>query len=145
VPELIAARFLLAVRPICRQPDLENIVRRLPAWENNEEGWFEEWRKRIDRLANLIVRIEGEPPDRSKEQDQLVPGDLVYHPILGVTVFMCHRDGPTCRLLDLSKADPEQPKNVTRIFPTDQVCRIPVDAELDGWTWREPIWQAVGD
>lgn len=140
-PELVAARFVLAVRSHCRRPDAENVAKRLPAWNEWEEGWFEEWKGRIDRLASLIKNFDtsGAPP--SKPDKLPLPGDLVYHPVMGVTVLMRSGDSGKCYLLDLSRADPERPENVNRAFLPDQVRAIPAPDNLGGWVWREPGWQ----
>lgn len=141
VPELIAARFVLAIRRHCRKSDLQNIEARLPAWNSRKDGWFEAWKRRIDRLAKLIAKCEGAEPSRSKPVGSLVCGTLVYHPSTGVTVLMRQTDNRKFHLLDLSQSDAEHPEKMSRIFLSDQIVPVVMERELDGWVWREPSWQ----
>ena len=143
LPELVAARFVLAVRPICRKPDLQNMTRRLPAWENIEKGGFDNWRVRVDGLADLIERIERGTAGRFETVQSaatLKPGTLVFNDALGVTALAATRDNRKCYLVDLSGADEDNPKNTLRIFFAQQVKRVILPPSVGELIWRVPEW-----
>lgn len=143
VPELIAARFVLAIRPHCRKADLNDVEVRLPAWSSRADGRFGAWKRRIDRLAKLIEKYEGAArPRQARTMEPLMCGRLVHHPAMGVTVLMRQSENRKYHLLDLSRHSEEDPDRMSRIFLRDQIVPIPIEKELDGWVWREPYWQA---
>jgi hypothetical protein len=85
-PELVAARFILAVRPYCDKPDLLNLTRRLPACDKLVEGWFDAWKLRIDQLADFVERMEKSraiPADSIQGKSPVKPGSLVLNNALG--------------------------------------------------------------
>ncbi len=95
VPELVAARFVLAVRPHCRTPDLLNITRRLPAWDKLVKGWFNDWKLRIDHLADFIEGMERAndiPAESIQVKSALKAGSLVFTDALGVTALAATGD-----------------------------------------------------
>jgi hypothetical protein len=109
VPELVAARFVAAVRSICQAPDQQDITRRLPVCGDPES--LRAWGRNTSRLADLIVAIEtkGKPPQElTREAVDSEPGALVFHPSVGVTVLVDRerRFQGAYTLLDLSKGDP---------------------------------------
>jgi hypothetical protein len=143
IPELVAARFVLAVRSHCQKPDLLNITRRLPASDKLAEGWFDEWKIRIDRLADFIEEVErgkGVSVEPIQNAGGLKAGSLVFNEALGVTVLADIGDNRRCYLLDLSRADEENPKNTLRIFFAEQVKRVILPPLIREPVWRVPEW-----
>jgi hypothetical protein len=124
-------------------PDLLNITRRLPAWHTLAEGWFDEWKVRIDRLADFIERTE-KGNDVSVEpiqvQSVLKPGTLVLNDALGVTALAATSDNRKCYLVDFSRSDEENPKNALRVFFGEQVKRIILPPIVREPIWRVPEW-----
>ncbi len=134
VPELIVARFILAIRKHSEGPDTKDISRRLPAWECLEPGWFEKWQKHIDKLVELIENTEALNTDPSQYENVNLfschPGTLVYNPSLGVTVFIGAAENQKYCLLDLSRTE-----NFVRTFKTN-VFPIQSDGSDGKLAWR---------
>jgi hypothetical protein len=142
VPELVAARFVLAIRRYCAKPDLMNITRRLPACDKLVEGWFEDWKLRIDQLADFVDNMEAKDMTTSPiiAINGLKPGTLVFNDVLGVTALAAVHDNNKCQLLDLSRTDDENPKRALRIFLSDQVKSLSLPPGLKQCAWRTPEW-----
>jgi hypothetical protein len=143
VPELVAARFILAVQPHCRKPDLLNITRRLPAWDQLAEGWFDEWKVRIDHLADFIERVEiakDAPAESIQVKSPLKAGNLVLNDALGVTALAAMGDNRKCYLVDFSRSDEENPRNALRVFFSEQVKGLVVPPIVREPGWRSPEW-----
>lgn len=143
VPELVAARFILAVRPHCQKPDLLNITRRLPAWDKRVEGWFNDWKLRIDRLADFIERMERAkdiPVESIQVKSTLKAGSLVLNDALGVTALAAMGDNQKCYLVDFSRSEEENPRNALRVFFAEQVKGLVLPAIAKEPGWRSPEW-----
>lgn len=143
VPELVAARFVLAIRPYCQNPDLTKITRRLPAC-NKLKGLFEDWRLRIDRLANFIEGIETteEVPESIQVKSSFKAGTLVLNNVLGVTALAGTGDNRKCYLVDFSQSDTENPKKALRVFFAEQVKGLVLPPTMKEPCWRSPEWLA---
>jgi hypothetical protein len=143
VPELVAARFILAVRPYCRKPDLLNIPRRLPDWDKLVEGWFGDWKLRIDHLADFIERMEKAkdiPAEPVQAKSALKVGSLVLNDALGVTALAAMGDNRKCYLVDFSRSDEENPNNALRVFFAERVKGLVLPSIVREPVWRSPEW-----
>ena len=133
-PELIAARFILAIRQRSQDPDTKEIEKRLPAWEDFEPGWFRMWQKRINKLVELIESIETADKEPSQLENvnlfSCQPGTLVRNPMLGVTVFMGAAENQKYCLLDLSRSE-----NFVRTF-INNVFTIRFEGTVGKIAWR---------
>ena len=116
----MAARFVFAVRPYCQKPDLSNIARRIPAWENVAKDCVDHWTTRLEWLADLIVNWEtkGYRADADVIQDgsALKAGNLVFNDGLGITVMADIGENGKCYLVNLSRQDEKDPKNALAVF-----------------------------
>ncbi|HEV8712513.1 MAG TPA: hypothetical protein VGX03_06765 [Candidatus Binatia bacterium] len=137
VPELVVARFITTIRPYCPHPDTRDIAKRLPAWEDLELGWFEEWNQRIGKLADLIGSMEAVDSQQPQSTQSLhEPGILVYNPAVGVTVLAGITNDQKYQLLDLSRT-----KDEVRLFRADaEIVKIPLDLSFGKLIWRTPLW-----
>jgi len=108
LPELVAARFVAAVKDHCRSPDKQDIDRRLPAYRNTHE--VQRWENHTARLARFMMttEVKGEPARKVVgDITEAEPGALVFHRATGVTVLVDREPwaNGTYSLLDLSKRD----------------------------------------
>jgi hypothetical protein len=118
---LIAARFIAFVRSLCDKPDMHDLERRLPACE--DVAVVRRTNRSCTQLADTITRYEeGKQRPRSPQPVPLKPGDLVFHPMIGVTLLVATEPPDNCMLLDLS-----QTSNAVRVFVEDRVVRVSSD------------------
>jgi hypothetical protein len=146
-PELVAARFVLAVRPYCSKPDLGNIARRLPAYGMLKATGFNDLKRRIDHLADYIEKTEKAIKSLSEilsSSGPLKAGNLVVNPYLGVTVLAATGDNGKCYLVDFSRSDAEHPRKALRVFRPEQVKKASLPSGVAEPVWHLPGWLAVG-
>jgi hypothetical protein len=129
IPDLVAARFIAAVKGYCKSPDKQDVSRRLPAY--GDAAGAQRWEDQTARLAGLIMTTEakGEPARKVVGDVTAVqPGALVFHRATGITVLADREPwaNGTYSLLDLSKDD-----NVVRKFTSGVIA-----VQADGWPVR---------
>ncbi len=128
IPELVGARFVLAIRPYCQKPDLSNISRRIPSWKNVAKDCADRWTTRLEWLADLIVHWEtkGYRADADMIQDgsALKAGNLVFNDGLGITVLADIGENGKCYLVNVSRHDEKDPKNALAVFYSNKVRKV---------------------
>lgn len=140
VPELLAARFLNALRGRVEGPDLKDVERRLPhVLEIGTEPLLA-CKKDLDAIGAALRDADSQSSSTTGAAVQAwKPGDLASTPHLGAT-FVVGVENRNIHLLDLSKGPRRDARNTEgdyrRTYVADVVSTVR-DPKLKALRWRE--------